>query len=90
MNIDIDQALARIGATDAHPALDGLEDRVMAAIAARPSRAAVTRTTAGAAAFALLLGMVSGALPAGTARAAPATLGAGGALAPSSLLLGTR
>lgn len=88
---EINSALARIGAPDPHPGLAGLEDRVLSTIGARRAQALTMRTTLSAAAFALLLGVVSNVLPAHEAQAAsPAPLGAPGALAPSNLLLGPR
>jgi hypothetical protein len=89
MAIDIDTALGRIGALDAHPGLDGLEDRVLTILADRPARMSAMRTTIAGAAFALLLGFGSVVYPAPGARATEVTpFGIPGPLAPSTLLLG--
>lgn len=91
MDSEINSALARMSVPDSHPGLAGLEDRVLSTIGARRAQALTMRTTLSAAAFALLLGVVSNVLPAREAYAAsPAPLGAPAALAPSSLLLGPR
>lgn len=93
MNNDIDSALARFAGAEPHAGLTGLEDRVMSAIASRPSPSGLAiGTTLSAAAFALMLGIVSNAVPSSEARAASplAPLGAPSPLAPSSLLLGSR
>lgn len=92
MNSNIDDALSRIAAMEAHPGLVGLEDRVMLVLAAQPPRGLALGATLGAAAFALSLGLASNAVPSTEARAtsASAPFGAPGPLAPSSLLLEPR
>ena len=71
MNNDIDSALARFAGGEPHAGLAGLEDRVMSAIASRPpSSGLAVGTTLSAAAFALMLGIVSNAVPSSEARAA--------------------
>ena len=91
MDFDIDDALGRIGRQDAHPRLDGLEDRVITAINERPARTTARRTTLAGAGFALLLGVGSGIYPAPEARASQlAPFGVSSPLAPSTLLLGSQ
>ncbi len=70
-----------------HPGLDGIEQRVLARVAARQREAAGSRTTLGLAAVAMLMGVAGSWFPAAPAQAA-ATFGTPGALAPSTLLLG--
>ncbi len=93
MNNDIDSALARFAGAEPHAGLAGLEDRVMCAIASRPSSSGLAMgASLSAAAFALVLGIVSNAVPPAEARAASplAPFGAPSPLAPSSLLLEPR
>ena len=93
MNNDIDSALARFAGAEPHAGLAGLEDRVMSAIASRPpSSGLAIGASLSAAAFALVLGIVSNAVPPAEARAASplAPFGAPSPLAPSSLLLEPR
>ncbi|MBN9554454.1 MAG: hypothetical protein J0H61_07260 [Alphaproteobacteria bacterium] len=93
MSSNIDNALARIAGAETHPGLAGLEDRVMSAIEGRPpSSGLAVGATLSAAAFALVLGIVSNAVPSAEARAAStlAPFGAPSPLAPSSLLLEPR
>lgn len=89
MNNNVDSALTRIAETGPHPGLVGLEDRVMLAIASQPPHSLATGASLSAALFALVLGVVSNAVPPDEARA-PSTLapfGTASPLAPSSLLL---
>jgi hypothetical protein len=93
MNNDIDSALARFAGAKPHAGLAGLEDRVMSAIASRPPSSGLAMgASLSAAAFALVLGIVSNAVPPAEARAASplAPFGAPSPLAPSSLLLEPR
>jgi hypothetical protein len=93
MNNDIDSALARLTRAEPHRGLAGFEDRVMSAIASRPpSSGLAIGASLSVAAFALVLGIVSNAVPPGEARAASplSPLGAPSPLAPSSLLLEPR
>lgn len=93
MSSNIDSALARMAGAEPHPGLAGLEDRVMSAIAARPqSSGLAVGAMLSAAAFALVLGVVSNAVPPAETRAALtlAPFGAPSPLAPSSLLLEAR
>lgn len=88
MDMDIDTMLGRIGPSDSHPGLSGLEGRVLTIIADQPARAMARRTTLAAASFALLFGLGSVVYPAPEATAKPlAPFGVPSALAPSSLLL---
>ncbi len=92
MGSDIDDALERLACAGPHPGLAGIEERVLSRIAAEPSGMTALGTTLGAAIFALLLGVVSNAIPSSQARAMPvlAPFGAPSALAPSTLLLESR
>lgn len=93
-DMDIDGVLGRIGRGDSsgpHPGLDGIEQRVLTAIAQRPARTMAIRTTIAGAAFALLLGVGSVVYPVRAARAVGmAPFGIPGPLTPSTLLLGAR
>ncbi|KQN26036.1 hypothetical protein ASE86_07685 [Sphingomonas sp. Leaf33] len=90
MSVHIDDALARLSASDEHPGLAGLEDRVLSAIGREATRTIGARATLGAAAFALLLGGVSNVVPTADAQAAAiiSPFGASSPLAPSTLLIG--
>lgn len=93
MSTNIDTALRRMAEAEPHPGLAGLEGRVMSAIAGRPASSGLAfGATLSAAAFALVLGIVSNAVPPVEARAAStlAPFGAPSLLAPSSLLLEPR
>lgn len=92
VKMDIDHALARLGAVEAHPGLNGLEARVLDAVAARQAVRPGAGMTMAAMALALVLGAVSNVVPGTPAHAAPSLspLGAPSVLAPSSLLLGVR
>lgn len=89
MDQDIDAMLARLRCDASGTSLDGMEDRVLAAIGERQRNVAGTRLTMLAAASALVLGVASTSMPAGEARAmSSVSFGQPGPLAPSSLLLG--
>lgn len=91
METDIDTVLGRIGRSDSHPGLHGLEDRVLTVIADQPARAMARCTTFAAASFALLFGLGSVVFPAPEATAKPLVpFGVPSPLAPSSLLLDAR
>lgn len=90
MASDIDETLQALGRLPDHPALDGIEDRVLASIAARRAEAVGSRMTMGLAAGAMLFGVAGATLPYKSAVAStPATFAEPGPLAPSSLLLGS-
>ena len=90
MVADIDDKLRALGELPGHPALDGIEDRVLASIDARRADAVGSRMTMGLAAGAMLIGAMSATLPYKPAVAStPATFADPGPLAPSSLLLGS-
>lgn len=88
MNINIDDALARLAADAPHRGLAGLEDRVLSALSAQPAASIGAGTAFIAAGLALTLGVFSNIIPAADAQAAPvlSPLGAPSPLAPSSLL----
>ncbi|MEG3150644.1 hypothetical protein U1769_12185 [Sphingomonas sp. ZT3P38] len=88
MNIDV--TLSRLAEATADDGLEGLEDRVVAAISARPDTALSSGTTYVAVGLALALGVASNVVPSSHARAAPplSPLGVPSALAPSTLLVG--
>ena len=89
MATDIDDTLRALGQLPDHPALDGIEDRVLASIHARRAEAVGSRMTMGLAAGAMLIGAAGATLPYKPAAAStPATFAEPGPLAPSSLLLG--
>lgn len=89
MATDIDDKLRALGRLPDHPALDGIEGRVLASIDARRAEAVGARMTLGLAAGAMLIGVGGAALPYRQAAAStPATFAEPGPLAPSSLLLG--
>jgi|GEM_PF-6133608 hypothetical protein len=88
---DLDHMLARMGAGAEHPALAGMEDRVLAAIAAQPVASLAKGATFAAMTFALLLGVASHVLTVDQAVASPMDpISAAPALAPSNLLLGSQ
>ncbi|WP_447726560.1 hypothetical protein [Sphingomonas koreensis] len=90
MVADIDDKLRALGQLPDHPALDGIEDRVLASIDARRAEAGGQRMTAGLAVGALLIGAAGATLPSKQAVAStPVTFAEPGPLAPSSLLLGS-
>lgn len=88
MSRQIDDALARLGASAIHPGLDGLEDRVLLAINATSARTIGAGATLTAAALALVLGAFSNVVPTADAQAAPvlSPFGISSPLAPSTLL----
>jgi hypothetical protein len=90
MGMNIDSTLSRLATAMPDEGLEGLEDRVVAAISARPDTALSFGTTYVAAGLALALGIASNVVPSSHARAAPplSPLGAPSALAPSTLLVG--
>ncbi|WEK02030.1 MAG: hypothetical protein P0Y59_10235 [Candidatus Sphingomonas phytovorans] len=92
MGNNIDDALARLSSATPHEGLAGLEDRVLGAISSQPASGLGTGATLAATGLALVLGLVSNAIPSSAARAAPALspLGAPSPLAPSALLGGTQ
>ena len=90
MASDLDDTLRALGRFPDHPALDGIEARVLASIDARRAEAVGSRMTVGLAAGAMLIGAVGATLPYKPAVAStPATFAEPGPLAPSSLLLGS-
>ncbi len=90
MVADIDNKLRALGKFPDHPALDGIEDRVLETIVVRRADAAGRRMTAGLAVGALLIGAVGATVPSRQAVAStPVTFADPGPLAPSSLLLGS-
>lgn len=90
MVADIDDKLRALGQLPDHPALDGIEDRVLETIVVRRADAAGQRMTAGLAVGALLIGAVGATVPSRQAAAStPVTFADPGPLAPSSLLLGS-
>jgi hypothetical protein len=89
MATDIDETLRALGPLSGHPALDGMEGRVLASIDARRAEAVGSRMTMGLAAGAMLIGAAGATLPYKSAVAStPVTFAEPGPLAPSSLLLG--
>jgi hypothetical protein len=86
----LDTNLARLTAQPVPVGLDGLEDRVLARIAAAPPAGSGRSIRLLGGALALLLGVASGGMlaPDATAAHAAAPIGLDGALAPSTLLLG--
>ena len=90
MAMNIDVTLSRLAKATADDGLEGLEDRVVAAISARPDTALSSGTTYVAVGLALALGVASNVVPSSHARAAPplSPLGVPSALAPSTLLVG--
>lgn len=92
MSRELDDALAHLANSPAHPGLEGLENRVLLAIAANPVGTLSFGVTATAALFALTLGTISSVLPTSKAQAAriQSPFGASNPLAPSTLLTGPR
>jgi hypothetical protein len=90
MATDIDDKLLALGRIHDHPALDGIEVRVLASIDARRAAAVASRMTLGLAVGAMLIGVAGATLPYKQATASTrATFAEPGPLAPSSLLLGS-
>ncbi len=90
MVAELDDKLRALGQLPDHPALDGIEDRVLATIVVRRADAAGRRMTAGLAVGALLIGAMGATVPSRQAVAStPVTFADPGPLAPSSLLLGS-
>lgn len=87
---DIDEALTRLARAPVTVALDGMEARVLARIAAPPA----TRAGLGIGAItvaALAIGMIGAGFPAAPSSAAPLSpFGANSPFAPSTLLVGAR
>lgn len=90
MRMNIDDALTRLASGTPHSGLDGMEERVLGAIASQPATGHGTGATLAAAGLALALGVFSNIVPSANAHAAPtlAPFGAPSPLAPSSLLVG--
>jgi|GEM_PF-1057626 len=90
MTTDIDDALQALGRVPDHAAMNGIEDRVLAAIDMRRGQGLGSRMTLGLAVGAMLIGAGSAAVPYRSATAStPASFADPGPLAPSSLLLGS-
>ena len=88
MPTNIDDALLALNRVDDHPALSGIEDRVLARLDAQRSETLGVRMMLSLAVGALVIGAASGSLPTHSAPASAASTFAGpGPLAPSSLLL---
>ncbi|MDF2381868.1 hypothetical protein JMG10_10355 [Nostoc ellipsosporum NOK] len=88
METEIDAALRRLVATD-HPALDGMEDAVLAGLRARREARTGIRMAAIAGIGAVVLGAVA-AGPGTSPASAAAPFGGAASLAPSTLLLAER
>lgn len=87
---DIDEALKRLARAPAPPGLEGLEDRVLARIAAQPAARTGMGWGALTIAAALVMGMAGAGVPRQPAAAMSslAPLGPSSPLAPSTLLAG--
>lgn len=86
---DLDRALARLAGTPAPPALDGIEDQVLARIGSRPAVRGMGFGIGVITVAALAIGMVGAELPATASPAVSlAPIGGGSPLAPSALLIG--
>ncbi len=90
MTTDIDDALQALGRVPDHSAMNGIEDRVLAAIDTRRGQGLGSRMTLGLAIGAMLIGAGGATVPYRSATAStPASFADPGPLAPSSLLLGS-
>lgn len=90
MTTDIDDALQALGRVPDHSAMNGIEDRVLAAIDMRRGQGLGSRMTLALVVGAMLIGVGSAAVPYRSATAStPASFADPGPLAPSSLLLGS-
>ena len=86
---DLDAVLKKLARAPAPASLDGIEDRVLARIAARPAVRVGMGVGAMTIAVALVMGMVGAGVPAKEADATSLSpLGPGSPLAPSTLLVG--
>lgn len=87
---DIDEALRRLAQAPAPPGLEGLEDRVLARIAAQPAAHTGLGLGALTIAAALVMGVAGAGVPGQSAAAMTslAPLGPNSPLAPSTLLAG--
>lgn len=91
MTTDLDDMLFRLASGAPHRGLAGLEDRVLDTIGSRYAVHIGTGATLAAMAFALALGVASNFAPGSEAQgSALAPLGVPSALAPSTLLVGSR
>ena len=87
---DVDTILARIGNLPLDPRLDGIDDAVLAGLAARAGSGVSTGAMALVIARSLGIGVLGSAIPAQPVQAASAfPFGASDALAPSTLLEST-
>jgi len=90
MTTSIDDALQALGRVPDHAAMNGIEDRVLAAIDTRRGQTLGSRLTLSLAFGAMLIGAVSATVPYRSATAStPPSFIDPGPLAPSSLLLGS-
>lgn len=88
---DIETLLARIGNLPPDPRLEGIDDAVMAGLAARSGSGLSTGAMALVIALSLGIGVIGSAIPAAPVQAASAyPFGSSDALAPSTLLEGAR